>query len=350
MAEEISNKGQHLTTPRVPKRSSSRSKIGHETVSMPDPVDSNSLGKRGSRSSLRQPSRSGSAASNRSKEGELTTRGEARPKKRGGFLAYLNCCGSTEDANEIELSQQEVPPKKIKAGPKNTRQSTPALKELKTEGQKEDGIGGPEYSEHRPATTPKMITRASKDRLQANPASPSTSKPDNDVAVAEPPLPPLPPNGSKDDNPRDSKIAIASEPPQIIKAEESVAVQGETINDRTAQQEANDNDVAMPDAPHVTAAREVDTAQELAQVQMNLPPPPPRGEERGMGRDVSSGEKPRWLLPPLQPALKGKKCLILDLDETLVHSSFKVSYIICSEHQADRSDAPSSRLYDTRRD
>ncbi|CCG83423.1 Putative uncharacterized protein [Taphrina deformans PYCC 5710] len=36
-----------------------------------------------------------------------------------------------------------------------------------------------------------------------------------------------------------------------------------------------------------------------------------------------------WLLPPLSADLSGKKCLVLDLDETLVHSSFKVI------HQAD---------------
>lgn len=30
------------------------------------------------------------------------------------------------------------------------------------------------------------------------------------------------------------------------------------------------------------------------------------------------------LLPPLKPEFKGKKTLVLDLDETLVHSSFKV--------------------------
>lgn len=29
------------------------------------------------------------------------------------------------------------------------------------------------------------------------------------------------------------------------------------------------------------------------------------------------------LLPPMKPEHKGKKCLVLDLDETLVHSSFK---------------------------
>lgn len=30
-----------------------------------------------------------------------------------------------------------------------------------------------------------------------------------------------------------------------------------------------------------------------------------------------------WLLPPQTPEMKGRKCLVLDLDETLVHSSFR---------------------------
>jgi len=38
---------------------------------------------------------------------------------------------------------------------------------------------------------------------------------------------------------------------------------------------------------------------------------------------VSSTEYSGNLLPPLSPENKGKKCLVLDLDETLVHSSFK---------------------------
>ncbi|KAG7293318.1 hypothetical protein NEMBOFW57_003364 [Staphylotrichum longicolle] len=37
----------------------------------------------------------------------------------------------------------------------------------------------------------------------------------------------------------------------------------------------------------------------------------------------------RFLLPPQAPEHKGRKCLVLDLDETLVHSSFKIL------HQAD---------------
>lgn len=40
-------------------------------------------------------------------------------------------------------------------------------------------------------------------------------------------------------------------------------------------------------------------------------------------------DESKWLLGPVSKDLKGRKCLVLDLDETLVHSSFK--YI----HQAD---------------
>lgn len=39
-------------------------------------------------------------------------------------------------------------------------------------------------------------------------------------------------------------------------------------------------------------------------------------------------DKQQWLLPPIAPRFEGKKCLVLDLDETLVHSSFKVLSLI----------------------
>ncbi|KAF3081171.1 hypothetical protein TWF569_004481 [Orbilia oligospora] len=37
----------------------------------------------------------------------------------------------------------------------------------------------------------------------------------------------------------------------------------------------------------------------------------------------SEDQKSKWLLPPIAPEHTGKKCLVLDLDETLVHSSFR---------------------------
>lgn len=45
------------------------------------------------------------------------------------------------------------------------------------------------------------------------------------------------------------------------------------------------------------------------------------GQVSSLATDQQGGQ---WLLPPLASTLSGKKCLVLDLDETLVHSSFKV--------------------------
>lgn len=44
----------------------------------------------------------------------------------------------------------------------------------------------------------------------------------------------------------------------------------------------------------------------------------------GAGIPIGPDGAPRPLLDELAPIDKGKKCLVLDLDETLVHSSFKV--------------------------
>jgi RNA polymerase II subunit A small phosphatase-like protein len=58
-------------------------------------------------------------------------------------------------------------------------------------------------------------------------------------------------------------------------------------------------------------------------------PPPPSAPQAGPSEETvvpeTADQKQQWLLPPIAPRFQGKKCLVLDLDETLVHSSFKVS-------------------------
>jgi RNA polymerase II subunit A small phosphatase-like protein len=44
----------------------------------------------------------------------------------------------------------------------------------------------------------------------------------------------------------------------------------------------------------------------------------------GVGIPIGPDGKECPLLPPMATAHKGRKCLVLDLDETLLHSSFKV--------------------------
>ncbi|RJE19760.1 phosphatase [Aspergillus sclerotialis] len=61
--------------------------------------------------------------------------------------------------------------------------------------------------------------------------------------------------------------------------------------------------------------------EEAMKLPVNIPPPPPLSEKQVSGAPF---ERPTTLLPPALPHLKDRKCLVLDLDETLVHSSFKV--------------------------
>ena len=335
---------------------------------MPDLPATNptAISKRGSKDSLKPKSRSGSLASSGSKQVAGATSaqrpglGETRSTRRGGFLSFLNCCSAPEDAKEYELGDQAVPAKKAKVQQqKPGRQATPTVSPINNagEGSKqeakkvEESIGGPEYSELRPSTKPKMITRSSKDKVSMEKPGPpggavkppEIPEPPIPAVTREPPLPPLPQSATppaselepKRDTPLPKAAATATEPPQILMPDESVAIQGTTINDRTPNQEAQDSDVAMSDAPPLPTARETpsqNTAHELAQTQMALPPPPPRnGQDRSVASSTSNvtpNERQQWLLPPLQPQLKGRKCLVLDLDETLVHSSFKVRLVI----------------------
>lgn len=97
-----------------------------------------------------------------------------------------------------------------------------------------------------------------------------------------------------------------------------------TRNENTESQQKNDaeGDVKMEDTEPVLqeavvpVARNTDTSSKTT---LPLPPPPPVPEP-----ETIQEPEQKWLLPPITPRFQGKKCLVLDLDETLVHSSFKV--------------------------
>ena len=352
--------------PAVPIRSSSNAhgQTSGETPMIKQTVANPiSNSRSGSKGSIKPKSRTGSVASRSSKRekanpivaGDQTKAGDQtgppRKKKRGGLLSILNCCSAPEDANTVELGDQEVPAKKVHQ-PKAGRQSTPMLKPNASAGESstgepkvaEESIGGPEYSELEPAAKPTMITRSSKERVTTEKPSTQTplSQPAAEAKETSAPavlrdaqISPLhttnvPPQDAKNGQgtvPAQAAGIVA--PPQLIEPEESVAQQGTMINDRTPQQEQRDSDIAMVDAPPVAPAADAPstTTREMAQAQTNLPPPPPRnGQDRAASSSnaVVPNEKKQWLLPPLQPHFKGRKCLVLDLDETLVHSSFKV--------------------------
>jgi carboxy-terminal domain RNA polymerase II polypeptide A small phosphatase len=132
-----------------------------------------------------------------------------------------------------------------------------------------------------------------------------------------------------------------------IQAPTPITPSEEIIHDRTAEQEQRDTEIEMTDGGVTVPlasnevsgfADEASSSDSMHQpgnrdskAKIDLPPPPPLVErqaqiahhEGGPARERAEGGQ-KWLLPPLKSEFKGRKCLVLDLDETLVHSSFKV--------------------------
>ena len=289
--------------------------------------------------------------------------GKTRKPKKGGvsrFLSFLNCCSAPENANTVENDNQAVPMKNAKKGQSvGGRQATPILKpeaESSTAESKEtadEKIGGTPYSELTSTAEPKMVdSRPREDISVAEPTIPADtgrSGEEKDVLQAQSksesqPLSLMPVlseehgygEGTSGRNlPQGSQTEVFIEPPTPTALE-----QGEVaINDRTPQQAKRDSDIEMIDAPPIAPGvdepAETTENRAAAPVPTNLPPPPPltgrdlqansaTNPNRGTTAVGALNEKQQWLLPPIQPRFQGKKCLVLDLDETLVHSSFKV--------------------------
>ncbi|KAI9817180.1 MAG: hypothetical protein M1827_001292 [Pycnora praestabilis] len=290
-------------------------------------------------------------------------------KKKGGvsrFLAFLNCCSVPDNANTVETEGPAGPMKKVNKLQPKARPTTPVNKpepvaaesstaELKEPiDEKTAGIRDLEKPEPISKSEPMDIISpegaASKstdvdtssegplllgkeyymeEKMRQDPSlrfSPeSTDRVDTSANALEIPL-----------QPSHVKVLVEAPTPNLPQEDGELA-----ISDRTLQQVARDTE--MTDAPPVDAVEEPTsepTRPEAAPTRIELPPPPPLAEretQAGLGappRQATPGaptptEKQQWLLPPIQPHFRGKKCLVLDLDETLVHSSFKIL------HQAD---------------
>lgn len=349
------------------------------------PVAEEKVSRRESRGSIKAPSRKGSTTSSKllrkekaavpatpsqEKGGEIDSSNTAeKPKKKGlsRFFSVLNCCSPSKDAN-ASGSNQALPSKKAKTLQANRgRQATPMTKpnvsaeeSSKTESKEAivDDIAGPPYSELTPAAKPKIIEPPKKQApiMEKTPITSENTPPaEPKIVPAQPtpsdqPLPPLP--TINNDTPPDAYEALneksaapgtdghveSQAPPSIGIPEDEMSKEESATNDRTLQQEARD--IEMPDAPPVPPVPEQQPTHQEAPApnppQAPLPPPPPlpnpsrpSASDRQASNGAATNEQPKWLLPPVTDRFRGKKCLVLDLDETLVHSSFKIL------HQAD---------------
>ncbi|MCJ1309764.1 hypothetical protein MMC25_003425 [Agyrium rufum] len=290
-----------------------------------------------------------------------TTTATAAPmqtKKKSGFsrlFASIACCGTPSNANLVEEGQ-DAPRKIVKPQTSQPRQPTPASKAEPVQvnsstdqsGDTTEKIGGPPYSEIKPAQQPQM-----QEIVKTNPSNGQAESPDNcDTSQLQGVTtghPGTAGSTNQDSVSRAPAATTANEISAIPTSNTSIQqlpiplLTQDSVTEAipTQQVQSQDNDIEMTDASTANdPADHQDTeTNEASETQQNVPAIPaaqanqtnaPTEPSRDPTASVNPiSDKRTWLLPPMRPEFTGKKCLVLDLDETLVHASFKIL------HQAD---------------
>ncbi|KAI9171845.1 Phosphatase PSR1 [Paramyrothecium foliicola] len=293
---------------QVPSRSSSQknqsspTSTGLSGATVNDPRNSISGRSKDSKKSFLGRQRDGSVDSNRSgrENQQVNATGNSQPsspststqkkkKKSGGLLSFLACCGVPETAHPVEGENENVHRvEKLPQRPATAKSRTRTPQEQPTSKQ----------------VSEKSVQPASVAQ-EAEEKQPSASTHDQATTVEQ--------------NHRESKQSVA--PAVTVEPPEQPPTKDEPLDGGNP---AKNEDVEMRDAPtdETPAASDVPVAEE-PQPQI-LPPPPPHVPLPLTETTPSLPEGPKALLPPVRPEHKGRKCLVLDLDETLVHSSFKI--------------------------
>lgn len=271
------------------------------------------------------------------------------------FSVFLNCCRAPDSSQSV--GDEEGPriakkPHSITAG----RRSTPGSAHAPKEGIKDTGVSSePKDSVIDEKTRQDDPIKPEADARQIAPvALNSGDLQANNEEYRKPGFAAPAPGGEKvviKEIPVDREVGLSTgqnhqvsvtvEPPTPVAAEEIEKIRPSTSSPapQVVRGTGKSEDVDMPDA---------DSAQKsVAFPKVDWSPAPIQDDEPQQQKSVDGAssdesllaqdqthggatvESPvpekKWLLPPLRPEFQGKKCLVLDLDETLVHSSFKVA-------------------------
>ncbi|KAI1136095.1 NIF-domain-containing protein [Hypoxylon sp. FL0543] len=331
-----SRKGHGLLN--VPSRSSSQkiqsspATTGLSGTTADDPRDSIGGNSKESKRSMLGRRRNGSASSHHSgaATNPTTTPSTSQPnspagapqrRKKGGLLALLGCCVVPNHANTLEGSEDPLPSHKLDKIPQRPLTSS---RRTTTPSEQTGGSKTQIYEKEKEAQ-PQAGTAAQETSKTTKRASASTTHDQSTV-------------GDRESESKQTTLVGVPGPsitvnPPVAEDHEAEAVAAEGPSSRDV-----DGDVEMADTEHAIAeSAKQPGAGTDEQYAKPVPPPPPGpvsivspvpivSEEKSV--DLEQGQ-PKYLLPPAEPHLKGRKCLVLDLDETLVHSSFKIL------HQAD---------------
>lgn len=327
----------------VPTRTSSKN--GPSSTST---VNAGGVADGGSNPRKRRKRKDGEAGSVNS--GHSTGEGRTHKSNSGGggiskfFSVFLNCCRAPDSAHNVEdvgprvveKPQNELGRRSLtaevpisKPGPRDSTNDTES-KEKMDRSHMESGNKtsvGPVVETEEDAERSGKLAVIAPNVLTENQPIPQVSTKDK--------LPTLPLTEERLESP----LATTGEIDAIRPSTSSPAPAQRTIPRATEDVVIRD---VEPDPDYAKAAA----------VRTELPPLPTEGEEsqnnltkphvedapptvdQAHERIVAeepqaASEQKQWLLPPVKPEHQGRKCLVLDLDETLVHSSFKLI------HQAD---------------
>lgn len=340
-------KKHHLFLPMVSRRSSKASKTDKQSASekTEDP-EQREPARRGSKGSILKVRRDRSrASSRRSRRGTQdvsnaekpqesaadtatpTTpdmNGLPPPQKKRGLFGFLTCCSSGVDGDD----EPPIPPKTTTKEPAPIRQATPDKSEVNAGDSSTAESKDPAYYDEKsnaPLNGDPSPSQKAPSTSEAQPEGQSAgTKPDNVNEIEE-----------KSGSTAVNGLATESKS-DALSPEDQTGAPEPTPTDATSKKlEAEAADTPSHEEDEVIQSPPV----------LPLPPPPPLPVPDPPA--VSDRDDGQWLLPAPLPHLKGRKCLVLDLDETLVHSSFKVfcpfqfytvSLINCSSQVLERAD------------
>ena len=310
-------KKRHLSIP-IPSRRSSKADKQSTMEKTEEPTQEESS-RRGSKVSMlrvrRERSRASSRRSRRTEDvanaekaqdtntpstTEMNGPSKPQQKKSSKLLSFLSCCSSSD----VDGDDSALPPKRTTMRP-------PASNRLPTPDKAEAHAGDSSTAESRDPTylDEKANMSVTADQEEERTAAAEAQGEGTSAAVGSSDAPPT---SSKD---REGAVGMANGV-----TSESTAETHRTDEKAAASEEPAATEPTSEKAKAVES-QETSHQEDVVQAPAVLPPPPPPPAPE---IPSDAGEQ-QWLLPPPLPHMQNRKCLVLDLDETLVHSSFKVS-------------------------
>ncbi|KAI0431534.1 HAD-like domain-containing protein [Xylaria sp. FL1042] len=285
---------------------------------------------RESRHSMLGRRRNGSASTNRSAAATNPTNtpassqpnspaGVPQRRKKGGLLSLLGCCGVPDNANTPDGGEEPLPSHKLDKIPQR-----PLTSGRKTATPSEQTSGSKSQIYEKEKESQVQGGLSAQETKSAKRASQS-------IAAEQPVA------GDQESESKQTTLVVAPGPSITVNPPLSDSHDAEVSKEEGADSKDEDGDSEMPDADATASQRvnlPVTTTDDSYPKTVPPPPPPPIANEEPVVVEeekvaVAEASQQKFLLPPIEPRFKGRKCLVLDLDETLVHSSFKIL------HQAD---------------